>query len=731
MNTRTALVIALPLLVHAAILAQDPRPRLDLDRILNEPAAFAPRLPRVGWIPGDASYWVVGERDGAELAVRHAAVGTLREDLFGARQLHDALAAVGAPPPVEDAARRLPPFSFVDATTVRVETGDAVYHWNLRAAEPRRLLRFAPGSSVRAIAPGDTRAAFVVDHDIVVRRPDGGLRRITWDGSEDIVYGGAAHRAEFGIRTGLWWDPTGRFLAWSREDQRPNALTPYADYRVVPARPVHGRYPMAGSPHASVTIGVYDSLDDSVRYLEHDPAIDLYWTNVTFRPDGMRVFVVLVNRGQDHADLVEFDTLTGERQRVLLSESDREWVEPEHGPIFWPGTIDGFLWFSPRDGFRHLWAYGEDGQVRCQFTRGSFDVHAVEGFTDDGSTCFVTASGEDPRSMHLFAVTRDGVMRRISEGSGWHDCQVADDGSVLDTRSSTDDPGSITLRVPGAEPRLVHRAADPLAGFAVGRREFFTIAASDGTPLHGQILLPPDFDETRSHPVLHYVYGGPQVQVVQDRWPAGVRELWLCYLASRGFVVSRLDNRGTSNRGIEFAQSVYRRLGVLEVEDQVAAIDWLRRKPWIDADRIGVHGWSYGGYMTLRLMLLAPDRFACGVAGAPVTDWRQYETGYTERYMDTPAENPEGYDGSSCLPLAGNLRGRLLVIHGTDDKTVMLSNPMTFLDACIDSGTLVEFMAYPMQQHGFTGKARTHVFRTMTRWFEEHLSADHGTANGR
>ena len=234
-------------------------------------------------------------------------------------------------------------------------------------------------------------------------------------------------------------------------------------------------------------------------------------------------------------------------------------------------------------------------------------------------------------------------------------------------------------------------------------------------------MLPPNADPLRRYPVLLYVYGGPHAQLVQDRWQGGASG-WLQYMASNGYVVVRLDGRGSTNRGMEFEQAVHRNLGEIEVIDQLRAIDWVRQHVAVaDADRVGVHGWSYGGYMTLRLMLLAPDQFVCGVAGAPVTDWRRYETGYGERYMDTPEENRDGYEAASVLPLVGNLKGRLLLVHGTDDKTVMWSNAVAFLDRAIDEGVLVDFMAYPMAQHGLRGKDRQHFYRLMTRHFREHL----------
>ena len=253
-----------------------------------------------------------------------------------------------------------------------------------------------------------------------------------------------------------------------------------------------------------------------------------------------------------------------------------------------------------------------------------------------------------------------------------------------------------------------------------GTQEFFEVQADDKTPLHGTIILPPGMDTSKKHPALLYVYGGPHSQLVKDRWLGG-SSVWLHYMATQGYVVCTLDNRGTDNRGIEFSEAVHRRLSELETRDQLKAVEHLHSLPFVDKRRIGVHGWSYGGYMTLNLMLRSPGTFACGASGAPVTDWAQYETGYTERYMDTPAENPSGYRTASVLPLAEKLRGRLLIIHGTDDKTVMWSHSLALVHRLVDADRLVDYMPYPMQKHGIRGKSRSHLYKLLTRYFQDHL----------
>ncbi len=710
------------------------RPHFTLDELLKTPEKLVPDVPETQWITGtDAVCIVQPDGDGRDAAVRQVPGRIDRSILFTVADLVAALGRAGVKVPKE-LPKKLPPFSFVSADTIRFEVAGALRHWKFTdpngAATAR--VQLPKGAKEHAYAPGDARGACVVDGDVWTADADG-THRLTWDAKDgDLVYGEAAHRSEFGIKDGLWWGPEGRRLAFSREDMTPIALYPYADYDTLPAEPVHGRYPMAGRKDSIVTIGVHDTETGSLVYLENDPSADLYWTNVTFGPDGTRVYVALVNRGQDHMDLVEFDATTGKRLRTLFAESDPQWIEPEHGPIFLPDG-SGFLWFSPRNGYRHLYRYAMDGALQWQETDGPFDVREFLGFAPGGKTAFVMASGEDPLSMHCWRVRLGEPapvmtlnppppkLQRLTVEPGWHDCTLSADGGVLDHWSSLEVPGVVEAWNPEGERHRLSYARAPIARLAAGDHQLFEVTADDGSILHGDVILPPDPDQLLRYPVLLYVYGGPHSQLVRNTWDAGAG-LWLHYMAQEGYVVIRLDNRGTDNRGIEFSQCIHRHLGELEVVDQLAAVNHvLEAFPFADRTKVGVHGWSFGGFMTLRLMLLAPDTFACGVAGAPVTDWRRYETGYGERYMDTPEENPDGYEASSVLPLVDRLKGDLLLVQGTDDKTVMFSNSIAFLNACVEKGVQLRYMAYPMQQHGLRGKSRAHFYRMLTAFFREHL----------
>lgn len=713
------LVLALAAASAQEASAQE-RAALTLETVLERGQHLVTPPPRVLWHPeGRTGALVVTARDGSQSMARIDGDGRMTGGVTSAAEVLLAIGAAGDATPRRD--WHFPPCSWLSEDTLRIEHGNAVHHWRVGSRKARRALEW-PESTAHAAAPGDGHVAYVRDHELWLADRDKTIRRLTHDGSDDIVYGGAAHRAEFGITTGLFWSPNGRYLAFSREDQRGIAPYPYQTLGEQPA-PRHGRYPMAGDAHAKVTIGVCDTSTGATAWLESDPAEDVYWTNVAVRDDGA-VYVARVNRGQDHAELTRYDGTTGERVAILLREFDAEWIEPEHPPEFLP---DGrFLWWSRRDGYRHLWLFAEDGALLHQVTKGELDVQRLLGI-GDGSLWF-EAAGEDPRQLHVFAARLDGSgVRRLTPQPGTHRASLSADRRAAHVTWSDFDtpPETFFLSLETGEAGARTKQEQPLTGLALPEQRFFTVQAQDGSRLHGHVMLPPDLKEGERRPVLLYVYGGPHVQLVKDEWLGGAA-VWLHALAAEGYVVCRLDNRGTPNRGIEFEQQVFRRLGTIEVDDQLRAVAWLKEQPFTDPDRIAVHGWSYGGYMTLRLMLLSPETFACGISGAPVTDWAMYETGYTERYMDTPAENAGGYEVSSCLPLAGKLARPLLLVHGTDDRTVMWSHTLEFVDRCVRAGTELTYFPYPMQQHGLRGQARKHFLRMMRGFLAHHLEPDSG-----
>ncbi|HEB52203.1 MAG TPA: S9 family peptidase [bacterium] len=700
--------------------------QLSLATVLARRTPLAAPTPQVLWLPdGHDATVILTAEDGSQTLHRVVDDAVAEEPLVTAAAVRAALAL-----PEREGPARFPALRWLDRDTLRIEHGRAIWRWDLASDRATRVLAWrAPdaggsafGDPTYKVSPDDRHVAVRRDHQLFVFDAGGEAHQLTFDGNEDVVYGGAAHRAEIGIHEGLFWSHDGRYLAFYREDLRPIAEYPFQNVDRMPPTPRHGRYPMAGRADSSVRVMVCDTDDYEVVTLEAERGADLYWTNIAFTRDG-GIVVALVNRGQDRVELVRFGCASGARGATLLREHDQQWVEPEIPAAF---LRDGrFLWSSRRSGYRHLYLHAADGSVLGPVTSGAFDVQSLLAVVDEQRVYF-TGSGDDPRQLHLFSADLNGGdQHRITEERGTHDCSLSPDGrraAVVWSNLETMPTSRLVSTRDGSATPLPQRK-HPLAEFALPQQRFVQLEAGDGSTLYGHLALPPDFDPKRRYPVIHYVYGGPHAQLVKDTWFGGAAT-WLQALASEGFIVSRIDNHGTPNRGIEFEQAIHRHLGTVEVDDQMRMIDWLKQQPFVAADRIGVHGWSFGGYMTLRLMLLHPEAFACGISGAPVTDWRMYETGYTERYMDSPAENPDGYTTSSCLPLAEHLQRPLLLVHGTDDRTVMWSHTLQFVDRCIDAGVHLDYFPYPQQLHGLRGRDRVHFLRRLHRFFTRHLQPD-------
>ncbi|RMG72816.1 MAG: S9 family peptidase [Bacteroidetes bacterium] len=582
-------------------------------------------------------------------------------------------------------------------------------------------------ATLREEGPG-LEMAFTIGHNVYA----GPLNTENWsprteDGGHDIRYGEAASRFEFGITKGLFWSPDGQHLAFYRIDQRAVYDCPFPDYNQFPAQYLPVKYPMAGDSSQYVQLGILNLRSGQIHYLQVEGPYDQYLTNITWHPDGRRIYVVLVNRAQDEARLQEYDATTGALLRTLFTETNDKYVEPEHGPIFIPGEEEEFLWFSERDGYQHLYHYRTDGTLLGQLTEGDWEVSSLNGFDEKGKYVFLTTTQESPLERHLYRLKlKDGSLERLTTAPGVHRGQVDPSGRyLLDTWSSRDLPGRTQLFdiKKGEVLRVLHEAANPLAEYELGEMEIMTLEAEDGTPLYARLIKPVGFDPAQRYPAIVYLYNGPHVQLIQDRWLGGA-QLFLHHLAQSGYVVLTVDGRGSAGRGLAFEQAIYRQLGTAEMQDQLQGVAYLKAQPWVDADRLGVYGWSYGGFMTTSLMLRQPGTFAVGVAGGPVIDWRQYEVMYTERYMDTPQENPEGYEQAMLVPYVDQLQGQLLVIHGLQDSTVLPQHSLRLIRQAEQLDVQIDYYPYPTYPHNVRGRDRAHLLTKIRRYFDLHLQAE-------
>lgn len=576
-----------------------------------------------------------------------------------------------------------------------------------------------------ALAPRAKHAVAVRDNNLFLLLPDGSSKQLTTDGTPTLVYGQSVHQNEFGIHGGLFWSPDGSRLAFYRMDQ--SMVTPYPLVHINTRKATEEKlyYPMAGMPSHHVTLGIYDVASGQTTYIKTGEPKEKYLTNISWAPDSKTVYIAEVNREQNHMDLKAYDPATGDYIKTLFSEHNDKYIEPQWPMRFIPGRDKEFVWQTRRDGYTHLYRYNVDGKLLGQITRGEWEITDFLGFADGGKTIVYSSTQLSPIDRVIASVSIDGRKTRIlTPQAGWHVGQLSPDGKyLLDTYESLKNPTeNRLLSVATGKPIVtLYQSKDPEAGFINPEITFGTIKAADGvTDLHYRLLKPTNFDPKKKYPTIVYVYNGPHAQLVQNRFHAGCLG-WDLYMATKGFVIFTVDGRGSAHRGAAFEQVIHRHLGKNEMADQMKGVDFLKSLPYVDADRIGVAGWSYGGFMTTNLMLTYPDVFKVGSAGGAVTDWARYEIMYGERYMDSPQDNPEGYKETNLSLRAGNLKGRLLLIHGTIDPTVVWQHTQLFVDACVKAGTYPDYMIYPEHKHNVLGVDRVHLNYTMARYFMDHL----------
>ena len=548
--------------------------------------------------------------------------------------------------------------------------------------------------------------------------------KVTSDGTKDIVYASSVHRDEFGISKGIFWSNSGRLLAFYRMDQSMVSDYPIIDWSQRPATVELIKYPMAGDKSHQVTVGIYNTDTKAVVYLKTGEPAEQYLTNIAWGPGDQYVYIAVLNRGQDHMWLNQYDAVTGEFIKTLFEERDNKYVEPLVPMLFLKNNPDQFIWQSNRDGWNHLYLYDTNGNLLKQLTRGPWEVTEVKGIDEAGENIFYTGTEESPISRNLSELNfKTGKTKQISAENCVHNTQVNTTGNfVIDNFNSSDDPRTILLTdTKTGQTKSLLRAANPLAEYSLGKMTIYSIINDHGDSLYCRLYKPVDFDSMKKYPVIVYWYGGPHVQMITNAWNGGAADYWFQYLAERGYVVFTLDPRGSDNRGRAFEQAIFRHAGDPQMEDLEAGLRHLTAMPFVDKFRMGLFGWSYGGFMTTDFVLNHPGIFKAAVAGGPVMNWQYYEIMYGERYMDTPQENPEGYESTNLIKKAGNLKDKLLLIHGLQDPVVVQQNSVDFVKACVDKGVQVDYMIYPGHEHNVQGKDRVHLYRKITDYFMEYL----------
>ena len=566
--------------------------------------------------------------------------------------------------------------------------------------------------------------AYTIGNNLFVTTADGKTRQVT-DEPKGIVCGQSVHRQEFGISKGTFWSPKGNLLAFYRMDE--SMVTDYPQVntstRIATLEP--DKYPMAGMTSHKVTIGIYNPATEKTVYLKTSDPTDRYFTNISWSPDEKSIYVIELNRDQNHAETIRYNAETGEKETVLFDEVHPKYVEPQHPLVFLPWDDTKFIYQSQRDGFNHLYLYDTDGKFIRQLTQGEWVVQGITGFNEKAKEIIIMSTEISPLQSNAFAVNvNTGKRRLIGNKDGVHSIQLSGSGKyVIDNYTSSTIPRNIDIVPVSGKGKSINllAAANPMDAYDMPEITVGTIKAADGkTDLYYRLVKPVDFDPARKYPAVIYVYGGPHAQMIHNVRNYGAGG-WDIYMAQLGYVILTVDNRGSDNRGLEFENCTFRRLGTEEMKDQVKGTEFLKSLEYVDSNRIGIHGWSFGGFMTTNLMLTYPDIFKVGVAGGPVIDWAYYEVMYGERYMDTPQNNPDGYRKANLKLRAGDLKGRLEIIIGANDPTCVPQHSISFLRACIDAGTQPDFFMYPGDGHNMFGRDRVHLYERITRYFEDHL----------
>jgi dipeptidyl-peptidase-4 len=576
------------------------------------------------------------------------------------------------------------------------------------------------------ISPDGRWVSFVRGHNVwVVEVASGRERQVTQGGREEVLMGELdwVYPEELSIRTAYWWSPDSTQIAFLELDERPVTRYPIVNFLSYTGETEFMRYPKAGDANPVVRVGVQAIKGGKVRWMDLGAEKDIYVARVDWLTDSRRLAIQRLNRAQNRLDLLFADTRDG-KSTVVLTEQDRHWVNV-HDHLYFFGDGRRFLWSSERDGFRHLYLYDTSGRQMAQLTQGNWEVGGFVRVDEKAGAIYFTATEKSPLETHLYRVGLEGgAPVRLTLQDGTYSVNFSPAGThYLATYSNANTPPRQDLyHADGTLLRVLNenRVAE-LAEYRLSPMEFLRVRAADGTELNAFMIKPPDFDAGKKYPVLVYTYGGPHAQIVRNAW-GGANYLWHQLMAQKGYIIFGLDNRGSSGRGHAFETPIHRRMGEMELADQLAGVNYLKSLPYVDGTRIGIWGWSYGGYMTCYAMLNAAEVFKAGFAGAPVTDWRQYDTIYTERYMSRPQDNPDGYKNSSPVTHAAKLKGKLLIAHGSADDNVHYANTVLLMEEFIKAGKYPEIYVYPGRGHGISdATARVHLFRRVTQFFLENL----------
>ncbi|OHX65581.1 S9 family peptidase [Flammeovirga pacifica] len=617
---------------------------------------------------------------------------------------------------------RLPRYRWLTSNELMFQYQKAFYKIDIETKQSQKIIDVKGDNA--DYTSDFSKIAYTIDNNLYISI-NGKETQITDEKNKEIEFGKVVHRNEFGVHKGTYWSPNGNAIAFYRNDQSMVTDYPLVDISTVPAQNNPVKYPMAGQKSEEVTLHVYNVNTQLTTPIKTIGDKEQYLTNVVWSPDEKFIYIGILNRDQNHLALNQYEAETGNFVKTLFEEKDDKYLSLTHPMEFLPNSNDKFIWRSEKDGFEHVYLYNTNGEELAQLTKGDWVVMDVIGFDKKKQNLFILGTDNNGLDREIYkANLKSKSVKKISSLSGVYSSVKFDKSSnlLLASFSNIDTPNKqFVLDANGKVIQTIIEAKNPLADYNVSTIELGTIKAADGTTdLNTRMIKPANFDPSQKYPVIVYVYGGPGVQLITNKWQAGA-SYWMQTAAQKGYIVYTVESRGSENRGKDFEQATHLHLGDEEVDDQLKGVEYLKSLPYVDADKMAIHGWSFGGFMTTSLMTKAAGTFKVGVAGGPVMDWDFYEVMYTERYMSTPQKNPEGFANASLLDKTALLKDKLLIIHGLIDDVVVPQHSFRFLQECVNNNVQVDFFTYPGHPHNVRGKDRIHLMNKVLEYIDQNI----------